>query len=770
MAAAVTQKKIKQNPATKTSDIIEQVAFWGLGLLLLFSPFFSGLFFAKDQRVALIFAVLIFWLTSLSYYRKKSSIFSTDPLGYLILGLPLIYIVATFFAVNYALSLDEAIENLLYFFVFWSVVRLVHSEKNVQNVFLIIYLSAISVSIAGMLAASGFLEIKDGFLTSDGGTITSTFQYKNSLASFLTAVIFIGVYLKEEVTANLYKIIVSLGNFLIMMVLFSTQSHGGYIIFGIFTVALWFLSPAQKRFNIISSTLVLSIFGLLTSKLFLSNIAAKNIGLAWLWIVAGIALISLVQWIILKFNRRHTEIEISFKQLLIISVIVAIISLVALGSMGVFQMILQKIHMHGAMERLTMYQDGLKMVQERPILGWGGGGWNEAYNIYQGYGYTARQTHSYFLQVAIETGLIGLLIAISIWIVFLIKAAGVYKSSFQNKDSQSMVATLICSVLAIISHALFDFDLSLSALTITMFTLMASLVAIGSYREPEPKGKGNKKDSKAGYKLAISTVGAVVILVGTLTIISSANLTSASVSAIKMGDGGKAAALLDKAIIMNPLVSGNYVLASQLQSALGEQDRAVEYAEKAVKMAPYNSDRQSELAVAYLRVGQNEKAVSAARKAIELAPLKVRYYELFSNVLVSAATNELRAGRVNTASNYIHQTLSTPDKINSALESVQPEKKELWVYATPLMVTNKMKLNLGIASLLAGNLDQAASNINEAVQDPEVQKESLVWQALLAQQQGDLAKSQEILQKAEKDNPSSRKQFAELASLKLLSN
>ena len=94
----------------------------------------------------------------------------------------------------------------------------------------------------------------------------------------------------------------------------------------------------------------------------------------------------------------------------------------------------------------------------------------------------------------------------------------------------------------------------------------------------------------------------------------------------------------------------------------------------------------------------------------------------------------------------------------------------MWVYATPLMVTNKMKLNLGIASLLAGNLDQAASNINEAVQDPEVQKESLVWQALLAQQQGDLAKSQEILQKAEKDNPSSRKQFAELASLKLLSN
>lgn len=769
MATVATKTKIKNKPIAEAVNISEQAAFWGLCSLIFLAPFFRGLFFAQDQRTALIFAVIIFWLTSLVYYQRKDLTFFKNPLDYLILGLPLIYIAATISAANYALAVDEVVENLLYFLVFWSTVRLVHTEKNITNIFLVIYLSAITVSIAGLLTASGYLEIKDGFLTSDGGTIASTFQYKNSLASFLVAALFIGSYLKEELSNTLFKAAAALGNFLLLVVLFSTQSQGGYIVFGIFTVALWFLNPAKKRFNLIFSTVTLTILGIIESKMFLSSIADKNTGLAWLWIIAGIALVALGQWAVGRFFKRAAAIQVSFRQLLIVIVIAIIIGSVALGSMGVFQAIQGKIHMFGAMERFTMYQDGLKMVQEKPVLGWGGGGWSEAYNIFQGYGYTARQTHSYFLQVAIETGLIGLVIAVSIWIVYLTKAFKVYKASFKSIHSQSMAAALICAVLAIISHALIDFDLSLSALTIVMFTLMACLVAVDPGQGPEPQGKkGNQVNTKAGYRLITSTVAATAILAVALTIISSTNSTSAAVEEIKTGNGRKAVALIDKAISMNPLVSENYGIASQLQGALGKPDKAIEYAEKAVETARYNPDRQSELAIVYLRAGQNEKAVSAVRKAIELAPLRVTYYELLSNVLTVAATNELKAGNNNAAANYITQTLSIPENINSVLNSVQPDKKKLWIYATPLTVTDKIKLNIGVANLLAGNLDQAVSNINEAAQNPQVQKDSLVWQALLAQKQGNLAKAQEILQAAEKDNPYINKQFAELSSLKLL--
>ncbi len=772
MSTVSIKRNIKKKTAIKSENIIEQIAFWGFCILLVFSPFFSGLFFAKDQRVALIFAMIIFWLTSLIYYRGENRIFSVEPLNFMILGLPLIYMMATFSAANYAFSLDEVIENLLYFLVFWSAVKLLRSGKNIRNIFFVIYLTALGVSIAGIFTASGFLQIKDGFLTSDGGTIASTFQYKNSLASFLTASIFIGSYLREELSTNLHKGVLSVGNFLLLMVFFSTQSHGGYIIFGIFMVVLWFLSPISKRFSLITSTIILSLLGLLVSKMFLFGITEKNIGLAWLWIIGGITVVSLGQWAIMKFCNSDSAIKITFRQLLITMIIIIIVGSAALGSLGVFQIIMEKIHMHGAMERLTIYQDGLKMIKERPILGWGGGGWSEAYSIYQGYGYTARQTHSYFLQIAIETGLAGLLIAATIWIIFLIKSIKIYIASLTYDHSRSLVATLICSVLAIISHAVFDFDLSLAALTITMFTLMACLVAVGSAQEAESKEtKETPKNKFSRYKLAISTTLAVTVIGGTLIMISSSNLASASVNAVTSGDGERAETLIHQAIMMNPLASENYGIASQLQGVVfGKQDKAIEYAEKAARMARYNPERQYELAIAYLRANQNDQAVSAAQKAVELAPLKVRYYELFSNVLISAATSELKAGRDNIASKFINQTLSIPKNMNSVMESVQPEKRELWVYAPPLTVTDKIKLNIGIANLLAGNLDQAVSNINEAAQNPEVQKESLIWQALLAQRQGDLAKSQEILQKAEKENPSIKKQFAELASLKLLSN
>jgi len=58
-------------------------------------------------------------------------------------------------------------------------------------------------------------------------------------------------------------------------------------------------------------------------------------------------------------------------------------------------------------ERLVFYKDGLKIFLKSPIFGYGGGTWVSLYFMYQSYLYFTTQSHNYFLQVLLDTGLFG---------------------------------------------------------------------------------------------------------------------------------------------------------------------------------------------------------------------------------------------------------------------------------------------------------------------------------------------------------------------------
>lgn len=750
----------KINREIETGSLSEQIALWGLLGLLFLVPFFRGLFFPEDQRVVLACISLVFWLAVFAEYQKQKLEFFSSHLEYLALGMPLIYIISIFTAANYALTIDEVVKYLIYFMVFWSVLRFARSETKIKTILAVIYFSALGVSLAGLFNASGWIEIKDGFLPSDGGTIASTLQYKNALASFLTASIFLGLYLWSTAQGKIEKTLLAVGNFLLLLVLFSTQSHGGYMVFGFYTLILLCLNPVEKRIGIITGAIGLAFPAIIASKMFLSNIMLGT-GLAWLWVLAGAIIIAIIQYVSESYNKREKVFTISNKQLVVGLLIAIIIGSASLGFLGVIQVALEKLHVFGAMERFTMYEDGLKMLMTKPILGWGGGGWSEAYTSFQGYGYNVRQTHSYFLQIAIETGFVGLTVVTSFWILFLSQALKIFRNSIGNIN-QAMVASILCAILAIISHAVIDFNLSLSALSMVMFTLMACLLSLGNNQGGKMKSFLGAELSP-GLKLVIATVAVFAVMSVSLLMVSSTNLTSAGISAITKGDAKGAVTQIEKAISMYPLPAQNYSLASQLYAALGQPDKAKEHTEKAVKMARYNPDRHVELAFTYLRTGENERAVLAAKKTRELASLRVPYYEAYSQVLTSAATNELRAGKTEQARKYINETLAIPEDINYVLQNVHPDKKKLWIYAQPLEVTPKISLNMAIAHLLSGGLTEAENELTKAIQNPEIQADTLLWQALLAYAKGDVSKSEEILKSAGSKSAQLEKQFDDLA-------
>jgi glycosyltransferase involved in cell wall biosynthesis len=142
-------------------------------------------------------------------------------------------------------------------------------------------------------------------------------------------------------------------------------------------------------------------------------------------------------------------------------------------------------------QRLYFYQDAIKMFKERPILGWGGGGWEEAYRAYQSYLYYSNQVHSHYFQIMVEAGLVGLVAILGIWFSFLLLTHRLYHGAKEDAGKRLLIWTITAASVAVGFHAAIDFNLSLSALAIVLWTLFGLARGIGGYPEPKADVKKN---------------------------------------------------------------------------------------------------------------------------------------------------------------------------------------------------------------------------------------------------------------------------------------
>ncbi|MDI9447665.1 MAG: glycosyltransferase [Bacillota bacterium] len=165
---------------------------------------------------------------------------------------------------------------------------------------------------------------------------------------------------------------------------------------------------------------------------------------------------------------------------------------VLVGSHGeAVKALAEEIRLRNATERLYFYQDAIKMFKERPILGWGGGDWEEAYRAYQSYLYYSNQVHSHYFQIMVEAGLVGLVAILGIWFSFLLLTHRLYHGAKEDAGKRLLIWTITAASVAVGFHAAIDFNLSLSALAIVLWTLFGLARGIGGYPEPKADVKKN---------------------------------------------------------------------------------------------------------------------------------------------------------------------------------------------------------------------------------------------------------------------------------------
>ena len=784
---AVREKKKSAKLPDKQQSHLEScyhVAFWSLVALLFFPPYFRGLFFPYEQELALIFAATIFWVVWLWKWSNRNYQFLSKPMDYAILALPVIYLMSAFQAVNYGLAVNELVKTMLYFMVYWMVSKLVRDKKGISIILHTIYLSACGVALAGFMTATGIININDGFLN---GRIYSTYQYPNALASFLGALIFIGLYfwsrcITDDSTGkrssarwdftNFGPYLYAAGNFIIFAVFLGTKSAGGLIVFAI-ALALFIIGLPKNRWPVSIHFLLFSVPAGITIWQFIPNATAGRMGQAWLWCLLGLVLTLAAQWLYNCCARKGMLSWLAANNRIVTAA--ALLLIIAGGALtGVYisghsESVQALVQDRNAIERLAFFQDAMKMFNERPILGWGGGGWEEAYRAYQSYLYNSNQVHGYFFQVMVEVGALGLLVVLGIWITFLHAAHRIFYRNKEDLDTRLLVWTVTMAAIAIGLHSVIDFDLSLSALTLVLWTMFGITRALYGEQENEKAMKKTKKYEAPRYgSLAAATILSIVLISLAGCLATANNSYKSAMANLQAQNYSKGIALLQKALAYNPLSANYHSALANISQGQGKIDEAIVQAQKAIELGQYNPNRYVQLVGLYHSGKRSDEEVTAtAEKALSLAPFQSEWYDFLARTYLMVGYNDIIAGNDSNARQYLQKATTVSGLIEERMATLPEKEKNLWKDAPLLTPSPAVKLYTGSAQYLLGDLAAAQTNLKYALDNEGTKGEASLWLALVFDKLGDPQAAQQMLDQATKLVPDLAKNYEGLRNLRV---
>ena len=198
---------------------------------------------------------------------------------------------------------------------------------------------------------------------------------------------------------------------------------------------------------------------------------------AWLGILGAILFVFLTH----IFHRGKREFYLCGCVLFAVIFLCVIFFMVLSGSWGVESVIRHET----AQWRMSIWRDGLRMIGDRPLFGHGINTFMQVFDAYRRDPGGMTYAHNCYIQVAAETGIVGLVSFLWILVDIFGKSLGkiaVYWT--KNEDSVVLSLGLLSGVFAFLVHSFFDtnfYSLQLSA----YFWFMVAVLMVLNYLEEE---------------------------------------------------------------------------------------------------------------------------------------------------------------------------------------------------------------------------------------------------------------------------------------------
>ncbi len=173
--------------------------------------------------------------------------------------------------------------------------------------------------------------------------------------------------------------------------------------------------------------------------------------------------------------------------------------------------------LHSQMFRVYTWHSDLRMVRDRPLLGFGPGTFPSVFGRYQLAGYT-RHGHHIYLQAAAETGLLGL--AALLWLFGAVAAVGIRAaaSGSPNLPAPSAVREggerllgvgLLGGLLALALHGLVDSDWLYSGIQLT---LLLGAAMVWRFTAAPPAPRAAPAWARAGIPAALLAISVALVI------------------------------------------------------------------------------------------------------------------------------------------------------------------------------------------------------------------------------------------------------------------
>ncbi|MFZ3373602.1 MAG: O-antigen ligase family protein, partial [Desulfitobacteriaceae bacterium] len=712
-----------------------------LGILLK-AAWSRGLFFQEDFLIVhIILGVL--GLCFLPFIFSKGK-FKFNFLDGVFLYLGLAYTISILGSANVGLAIGETLRVWTYILYYFILSRALFSESIISLYINGIIAISTAIALFGLLTVPRILDYEGSW---DSGLLNSTLQYHNAFAGFLIAPMILAIYLWlnefETKRGCLYSVA-----FMIMSIgLAGSQSRGGYLIFALAILVFLIVYRTNRQSLVLLLMPILNILaGTIIWGRFLSASTAQATGAVWAWLAVGVLTSLVVHFggrLIkrLLYNQPGTFLKTLLVLALLGLIVAGVYEFIHSGSDVLTKIKSINIHDHAVEERFTIYGDTVKMVLQRPLTGYGGGGWSTAYRSVQSYLYNSTETHSIFFKVVVETGLLGLLALMLIPFALIRmtqRTLGLFKESNSNNQSGYFWVTVMAAV-GIIAHALIDFDLSEGALSLLLWGLLAILrglslqaeksVVTNSNQELTNKAnlsKGRAKKSKvllakgglaqaAAYRLPLGIVLGLVssmLIVVPLLIKSETKNASSAGKLLNQREYQAALNLYDSAEEAFPFQATDWLGSSQasMRLAISNQDRslvdrAISDSSKAVDLNRFDAMTLNNKANILTQAGEEADAYQALIKVKDLAPFySVVYYNL-GNYAIGYAMNAAKDGNLTLTKEVAQYIADLPEQIKTKLDSLSPFYRRNWVDPQRLEVTPELQLVVAESKVLLGQAE-----------------------------------------------------------------
>lgn len=283
-----------------------------------------------------------------------------------------------------------------------------------------------------------------------------------------------------------------------------------------------------------------------------------------------------------------------------------------------------------AIQRTVFFEDGLKLFRRSPVIGLGMGAYENGIRSVQSFAYDTKYAHNHYIQVLVETGVLGLMLFIGI----LLTAVSALWHCGKQENASLLLPALVGTLVFMAGHAAVEVTFSFYAFLPLAFGVFA-LISLC-----------------AGDSLAISFLSksarTVILLVIAALLAMFAFFLSGNMRAKSITSDGITATELVKAVSMDRFEWADYALSYVVSIPENAPDSAKKQADIfAERLSRIDSNAVPRYLIEYyFRTKQIENAFAMAEKYVDYVAAATETWQTTFDLLMQYAedTPEYRTG------------------------------------------------------------------------------------------------------------------------------